>query len=257
MAFVLIEGSGILELAEEEDQAIRGPCVVWLPEKASGTVRIAAGSSGATTRLGALATNRSIPQGPATRSIREGLRYGLLGLRLEEEQARRLSSILADTSKELEMARLGSAEAVRLNLGLLLLAIWRLSRPRLTENMASPRAIVHGFVNLVDHRSREHWTVSRYAEELGVSVDRLSSAVRRATGQSPLAHIHARVLNEAIAMLNETRLQVAEIAEALGFPDAGYFNRFFRRMTGEPPGRFRRRAGASRRTTDKSFAAWP
>ena len=45
-------------------------------------------------------------------------------------------------------------------------------------------------------------------------------------------------LLEAKRMLKETRLPLAEISAQLGFCDAGYFCRFFRRHTGLTPGKF-------------------
>ncbi|MCR8546474.1 AraC family transcriptional regulator [Salipiger sp. P9] len=45
---------------------------------------------------------------------------------------------------------------------------------------------------------------------------------------------------EAQRLLRETRLSVAEIADALGYSEAGAFYRAFRKWTGQSPGAFRR-----------------
>lgn len=63
----------------------------------------------------------------------------------------------------------------------------------------------------------------RLASYLGVSVDRLTGAVQRATGQSPLGLIHARLFTEARQMLENSGLQIAEIPVHLGFDDPAYF----------------------------------
>jgi AraC family transcriptional activator of pobA len=47
------------------------------------------------------------------------------------------------------------------------------------------------------------------------------------------------------------------VAYGLGFRDAAYFSRFFRRMSGETPGAFRKVAAASPANAPGSFAAWP
>ncbi len=65
--------------------------------------------------------------------------------------------------------------------------------------------------------------------------------MRRTTGRSPLAIVHARIRAEADTLLDNSSLQIAEIAEALGFGDPAYFSRFFRRRCGEAPSTWRRR----------------
>ena len=79
--------------------------------------------------------------------------------------------------------------------------------------------------------------------------------MRRITGRSPLELIHARIIHEADALLDDSTLQFAEIAGELGFSNPAYFSRFYKRLTGHPPNRQRRepRAGAGR----SSFVAWP
>lgn len=46
---------------------------------------------------------------------------------------------------------------------------------------------------------------------------------------------------EAERSLRHTSMSVRQIADFLGFSDATYFSRFFRRYRGEAPGRFRQR----------------
>ncbi|HLZ87122.1 MAG TPA: AraC family transcriptional regulator, partial [Puia sp.] len=47
--------------------------------------------------------------------------------------------------------------------------------------------------------------------------------------------IHARLLVEAKRHLLHTELSVKEVADGLGFEDPAYFNRWFKRMTGNTP----------------------
>ena len=75
-------------------------------------------------------------------------------------------------------------------------------------------------------------------------------------GRSPLALAHARLMSEAEQLLNGTGLQVAEVADRLGFRDPAYFSRFFQRHAGMPPGRYRATLAAAG-SGARSFAAWP
>jgi AraC family transcriptional activator of pobA len=81
----------------------------------------------------------------------------------------------------------------------------------------------------VEHRFRGNQVVSDYAASLHVSESRLRTACIAATAQSPIQLIHARILLEAKHQPHFTDSPVREIAFALGFEDAAYFTRFFRR----------------------------
>ena len=62
-------------------------------------------------------------------------------------------------------------------------------------------------------------------------------------------------MHEAEALLEDSSLQIAEIANELGFSDPAYFSRFYKRLSGRSPNRQRREVV---RTTGRgSFAAWP
>ena len=95
------------------------------------------------------------------------------------------------------------------------------------------------FRDLVNRRFREHWSVARYAAVLSVSQSRLSRTIRRASGRSPAALINARLLLEAQRNLHYTEATAAQIALDLGFQDPAYFSRFFKRLTGVTPRRYR------------------
>jgi AraC family transcriptional activator of pobA len=48
------------------------------------------------------------------------------------------------------------------------------------------------------------------------------------------------------------------VAYSLGFREPAYFNRFFKRVTGQSPGAYRRSCRSARSAvTAESFAAWP
>ncbi|MFC3531530.1 helix-turn-helix domain-containing protein [Vogesella facilis] len=91
------------------------------------------------------------------------------------------------------------------------------------------------FGALLEKHYREHWAVSRYAHQLGVSTAYLNGVCRRQTGQSALQLLHQRLLLEAKRLLVYTTLNVNQIADQLGFSEPAYFIRFFKRLTGQTP----------------------
>lgn len=81
--------------------------------------------------------------------------------------------------------------------------------------------------------------VKAYADLLTISVGHLNTLIKEQTGKTVLAHVHERLLLETKRILFHTERSVKEIAFELGFRDDSYFNRFFRRMTGQTPTAYR------------------
>ena len=86
---------------------------------------------------------------------------------------------------------------------------------------------------------RESYQVAHYAAMLHVSAGHLSEVVKARSGKPAIAHIHARVILEARRMLFHSEQSLKEIAFDLGFSDASYFSRFFKRETGMTPVEYR------------------
>lgn len=101
------------------------------------------------------------------------------------------------------------------------------------------------FEGLIRAHLRDGWTVADYARALGMTATHLTRVTVHLAGQPPGRLIEARRLAEARRLLAYTGLGVAEVGYTLGFDDPAYFSRAFRRVTGETPGAFRRRAAAS------------
>jgi len=78
-------------------------------------------------------------------------------------------------------------------------------------------------------------TAQDYATHLHVHVNYLNRAVKEVTGKSTTTHITERIVSEAKALLQHTTWNIADIAYALGFEYATYFNNFFKRLTGTNP----------------------
>ncbi|TDN39672.1 AraC family transcriptional regulator [Hymenobacter sp. UV11] len=81
--------------------------------------------------------------------------------------------------------------------------------------------------------------VSAYAEMLHISAGHLSEVVKAQSGKSAIKHLHERLVLEAKRLLFYTPQSLKEIAFDLGFSDASYFNRFFKRETGLTPAEYR------------------
>lgn len=84
-------------------------------------------------------------------------------------------------------------------------------------------------------------TMEKFARITGISRDALIKKLTGAIGIPPGRVIDRILVLRAIHLLTEESLSVKETADRLDFRDPYGFSRFFRRMTGAPPARFRRR----------------
>lgn len=77
------------------------------------------------------------------------------------------------------------------------------------------------------------------AASVGLSVFQLIRLFRAATGLPPYAYLEQIRIDRAVTMLREG-VPVSEVAFRTGFSDQSHLTRFFKRLTGVPPGRYRR-----------------
>ncbi len=94
---------------------------------------------------------------------------------------------------------------------------------------------------------RDALTLDDVARETGLSTYRIAHLIKEQTGKSLKRHIHYLRVKEARRLLEETSMDLAEIAVEVGFYDQSYFTRQFRTYTGITPARHRRLTRASAR----------
>jgi len=95
------------------------------------------------------------------------------------------------------------------------------------------------FRELIDQHYRDNMQLQDYASMMGASLVQLRAACAAATGHSPTKLIHARIITEAKRNLIFGDMTMEQIAYSLGFSDAAYFTRFFRKEVGQAPSQFR------------------
>jgi transcriptional regulator GlxA family with amidase domain len=89
--------------------------------------------------------------------------------------------------------------------------------------------------------------VAEMVRRSGLSESSLKRRFARATGMSPLEYVHTLRLEESKQLLETTDLAVEAVANDVGYEDASFFGRLFRRKVGITPAQYRRRFGTLRR----------
>lgn len=125
---------------------------------------------------------------------------------------------------------------------LLLFSRWQ---PRETSPNDTPAgsalrsSMVHQFRDLLEEHFAKHHDVRFYASRLAIAPASLRRLLGEVTGQSTKELILDRVMVEAVRLLQFSDASVAEVAAAVGFRDALYFSRVFKRVHGRSPSAFR------------------
>lgn len=165
-------------------------------------------------------------------------------LRLTAAQARVIRPAFEEMAAEYEAGRCDYSSVMHAYLHVLLARCHRLLQERGGEqpNPYPARPLVRRFTDLVMHSGGRKQRVRDYSDCLGITPSHLAEAVREVTGRTPGQIIRAAQIAEARRLLRYTDKTIAQVADELGFNDAAYFGRFFKRETGLRPGEFRRRA---------------
>ncbi|CAG4917435.1 helix-turn-helix domain-containing protein [Paraburkholderia saeva] len=151
-------------------------------------------------------------------------------------------NLIKSLKQEVESDAVGHVVATEALLTTLLLMLVRETRLDQTASESATRndiRLVERFRKLIDEHYRENLPLQEYASMMAVSLVQLRAACASATDQSPTKMIHARIITEAKRNLIFGDMSVEQIAFGLGFADAAYFTRFFRKEVGQAPSQFR------------------
>ena len=138
----------------------------------------------------------------------------------------------------------GNAPLRRTHLqGLLVQMVCMLLQDHAADSVPVPPAQTRllRFSELIARHHAQHWSLDRYAAEMGMSPRNLGRLCRAQAGMSAHALIENHLMREAARLLAYTRMTAQAIAYQLGYQDPSYFNRRFRKVMGLSPGAYRQR----------------
>lgn len=125
-------------------------------------------------------------------------------------------------------------------LQVMLIYLSRIYTERFADNNSHEnRELLKRFQSLITENFNTVHDVAGYAAMVNLSAGHFSELIKVQSGKTAMQHIHERLLLEAKRLLFHTQTSVKEIAFQLGFEDASYFNRFFKRLTSATPAEYR------------------
>jgi AraC family transcriptional regulator, transcriptional activator of pobA len=260
-AFFVTRGHAAISSDGGTRAEMTGPCVLWLPRTPAREFRLMAGSDGFNLSVPEDFVWRTAGESPLASLLRPMLGRSLIvaAVKFDAYMAELQVSFEA-LARESRGQEPGASVFIGLHLGVVLVHLWRACQSDIVLPYArgSGAATVPRFQQLIELHYRESLRIDKFASLLGVTRAHLHHACISVTGRTPLALIHDRLIKEATSKLKETRLPVEQVGYSLGFRDPSYFNRFFKRLTGQSPVAFRQIALAKRQPAPPtSFADWP
>lgn len=162
--------------------------------------------------------------------------------RLESEGFGKIEKILLEALKEYEQKEKGYHEVLKANLSIFLIELLRQRQEKVVPPTATTpyaQEKLEQFLELVESNITSHKQVSQYTDLLHLSSYQLSAITKSLLDKTPSEIINNYIILEAKRQLLATSNQVSQIAYNLGYEDASYFTRFFKKHTASSPEAFR------------------
>lgn len=112
-------------------------------------------------------------------------------------------------------------------------------RNRQQERRSSAATMFENFITLVNQNAIEHHQMDFYADKLCVTPRHLGSVVHKFSGTTAKEWIDNALVARAKILLEYSDKTVSEISDELNFPNNSFFCKFFKRLTGMSPEKFR------------------
>ena len=158
---------------------------------------------------------------------------------------------VAAIERELNHPRDGSTEAALAHLTLLLVSAARISVDIGQDLRLRSEPLLAMVFEFIENHYHERISLTTIAAAAGLTPGHLTTVVRRKTGRSVQRWITERRMAEARKLLRETDLTIELIAAHIGYRQASFFIKHFRRDHTVTPATWRRRTRTAPQPADQ------
>lgn len=95
-------------------------------------------------------------------------------------------------------------------------------------------------INFMRTNINRKLNLQEIAEQCNISVSHFCLVFKKSTSHTPVEYFNNLRIQRACELLDFTSMSVKSIADNLGFSDAFYFSRVFKKVIGQSPGSYRR-----------------
>lgn len=162
--------------------------------------------------------------------------------KLDARNGKKLFPILASMLQEYTTQQEGYQNVIKAHLGIFFIELVRQRQDK--KNTPNSDSIytqdrIEELMGLLETHLAQYKKVSDYAALLNLSPYQLNAITKATMGKTCSALIDEQLILESKRYLLSTANQVSQIAYQLGYEDASYFTRFFKKHTGYTPEAFR------------------
>lgn len=261
---ILVATGSLSRLSPDGEETVSAPAILWLPEEVQTRIRARAGSNGILLIVGEGTLTNAIGHKPEAAALRlMAAREFTLELASKPEIEASLGACFAAILSELDKDEAGMETIIEAQIRIMMVSLWRAGVSEMAKGLdqAGNNLTLETFRHLVESHLRDRWPVKRFAQELGISPDRLHDICTRTLGVPPQRLVLDRLTVEAQALLQRSHQTLDQIADYLGFRSTPQFSVFFKTQTGIPPGAFRKAAqrkdDATQVMQSRTYADWP
>lgn len=98
---------------------------------------------------------------------------------------------------------------------------------------------INAIMEDIDCNFTKDITLNDLAEKYAVSISNLSGIIKRETGMTFTEHLAKRRVKKAEQLLKNEKYSVAEVGKLVGYHDYYYFTKWFKKLTGVTPSKYR------------------
>ena len=153
----------------------------------------------------------------------------------------KLQPVLSYILQEFTEPEQDSLDIIKANLAIFFIELLRHQHTEsaAADNTPYAEERLEEFMELLETHITQHKQVAHYAKLMHLSAYQLNEITKATMGKTSSALINDHIILEAKRQLLATTNQVKDIADQLGYEDASYFIRFFKKQTGFSPEAFR------------------
>ena len=161
-------------------------------------------------------------------------------IKIDDDNKNELKNVIDIMLKEYSCLKENSKEIICLSLKVMIL-MYRRNAYREENLFVADRKkqLLSDFRKLVNSKFMELKTPKEFAQMLNITPNYLNALCKDIYNKTVTELIQERIILESKRLLAHSGLSVSEISYKLGFKDNSYFGRYFKKVVGMPPEKFR------------------
>ncbi len=100
--------------------------------------------------------------------------------------------------------------------------------------------LIRSVVNYINQHLASELSLATLAAEFGKNASYLSNEFKKEVGDTLTTYINKQRILASLRYFNTTDISVAEVSNAVGYTDMGYFSRLFRKYVGQSPREYKK-----------------